>query len=297
MSEDKIVRAITDGGLSIIAARTTNLVEKARQTHCTSPVCSAALGRTLTAGAIMSTSLKTEGAKLTILIKGGGPAGSIVVTANSNATLKGYIDNPYAQVPIREKDHKLDVGRAVGRDGFVTVIKDMGLKEPYIGKTQLISGEIAEDIAYYFAVSEQQPSVVSLGVLVDTDESILSSGGIFVQPLPQCSEEALSYVESIVEDIAGFNRILSNGIDPQDAIIELFRGLNLQILDVITPDFRCDCSLERIEGVILSLGADEIKGLIDEDKGAEVVCQFCNKKYKISEDELRKLLKKALPEN
>ena len=294
MLQDKIIRAITADGLSIIAARTTNMVEKARQTHFTTPVCSAALGRTLTAGAIMSTGLKTENNKLTIIIKGDGPAGSIVVTANNKAIVKGYIDNPSVDVPIREEDYKLDVGRAVGQNGFITVIKDLGLKEPYVGKTELISGEIAEDIAYYFVKSEQQPSVVSLGVLVDTDQSILSSGGIFIQPLPECSEQALSYVESIITDIAGFNKILASGKEPEDAIIELLKPLDPQILDVAMPEFSCDCSRGRIEKVILSLGADEIKSLIEQNEEAEVVCQFCNKAYKFKNEELQELLTKAL---
>jgi len=294
MLQDKIVRAITCDGLSIIAARTTGLVEKARQIHKTSPVCSAALGRTLTAAAVMGTGLKTDDAKLTIIIKGGGPAGSIVVTANNRAIVKGYIDNPSADVPIREADHKLDVGKIVGKNGFVTVIKDLGLKEPYVGKTELVSGEIAEDMAYYFTVSEQQPSVISLGVLVDTDESILSAGGIFVQPLPGCGEETLEFVESIIDDIAGFNKILASCKDTKDAIMELFKPLNPQIIDVVTPDFECDCSKERIEEVILSLGAYEIQQLIEAGEDAEVVCQFCNKVYRIKKDELYELLKKAL---
>lgn len=294
MLQDKIIKAITADGLSIIAARTTNLVEKARRTHFTTPVCSAALGRTLTAGAIMGTGLKTENNKLTVIVKGDGPAGSIVVTTNGKGVVKGYIDNPLANIPIRESDHKLDVSGAVGKNGFITVIKDLGLKEPYVGKTELLSGEIAEDIAYYFVKSEQQPSVVSLGVLVDKDQSILSSGGIFIQPLPGCTEESLSYVESIMPDIAGFNKILASGKSPKDAIIELFKPLDPQIIDTLTPEYICDCSRERIEKVIISLGANEISSMIEEDEEAEVVCQFCNKTYKFNNEELKELLAKAL---
>ncbi len=293
MSQDKIVRAITADGLSIIAARTTVMVETARQTHGTSPVCSAALGRTLTAAAIMGSGLKSEDAKLTIIIKGGGPAGSIVVTANNKAAVKGYITNPMADVPIREADYKLDVGRAVGTDGYITIIKDLGLKEPYVGKAELVSGEIAEDIAYYYVVSEQQPSVISLGVLVDTDETIISAGGIFLQPLPGCKEDTITYIESILEDVAAFNKILVEGKEPEDVIMELLKPLNPQILSVIEPAFRCDCSKERIESVIISMGAAEINSLIEDDEEAEVVCHFCNTKYKLNKEELIKLLAKA----
>lgn len=294
MLQDKIIKAITADGLSIIAASTAGLVEKARQTHFTTPVCSAALGRTLTAGAIMGTGLKSENNKLTIIIKGDGPAGSIVVTTNGKGIVKGYVDNPLVDIPIRENDHKLDVSGAIGKNGFITVIKDLGLKEPYVGKTELLSGEIAEDIAYYYVKSEQQPSVVSLGVLVDKDQSILSSGGIFIQPLPGCTEESLSYVESIMPDIAGFNKILASGKEPKDAIIELFKPLDPQIIDELTPEFICDCSRERIEKVIISLGENEINSMIEADEEAEVVCQFCNKAYKFNNAELEDLLAKAL---
>lgn len=297
MNKDMIIKAITKDGLSVIAARTTNLVEQARKTHNTTPVCSAALGRTLTAGAIMALGLKSDDAKLTVIIKGDGPTGSIVVTANNKSIVKGYIDNPYVDIPIREADYKLDVGKAVGQNGQITVIKDLGLKKPYVGKVELVSGEIAEDIAYYFMVSEQQPSVVSLGVLVDTDESIKSAGGIFVQPLPNCSEESIEFVESKLNEIAAFNKTLSDGKNPEEIIKDLFSDLDLQILEMIEPQFKCDCSKERIEEVIISMGANEIKNIIETDAEAEVVCQFCNKKYKLNKEELISLLFKATSKN
>ena len=289
--KDRIIKLLAEDTISIWAADTTALVQKGAQLHNTAPVCTAALGRTLTAAVMMGSALKHESHRLTLSLMGGGPAGTVMATANAKAEVKGTIGNPAVNLPVRA-DGKLDVGRAVGKDGFLTVIKDIGLKEPYIGKTALVSGEIAEDVAAYLLYSEQQPAAVYLGVWVDTDMSVLRAGGLFVSPLPGTEETLLQKIEEKVPAIGQFSKaIMKTG--PEQAAREIFSDMEIKKIGEVEPRYICDCSRERLEQVILSLGREEIEDMIEKDGGAELTCRFCNKKYRFSGEELTALLREA----
>lgn len=287
--KDYIVRAIDEKGtMRLLVASSTNMVEDARKTHNTSASATAALGRTLTASSIMGLMMKGDQDTLTLQIKGDGPLGKIVTVANSKGKVKGYVDNPVADLPSRSKG-KLDVGGVVGSNGILTVIKDFGLKEPYIGQSKLISGEIAEDITYYFANSEQQPSVVNLGVLVDVDLSVKASGGYILQLLPDVSEEDIDKIEKNIKKSQSMSTMIDRGYTPEKIIEEVFGDFNMEILEKIPIIFECDCSEKRVEKALISLGKKEIDDMIKEDGGAEVVCHFCNKKYNFTEEKLKRL--------
>jgi len=290
--EDTILKILLNDCVSVWASQTTNLVETARQMHGTYPVATAALGRTLTAAMMMGGRLKSAKNRLTVSINGGGPAGTVLATANGAFEVKGYIANPYVNLPARA-DGKLDVGGAVGKSGFVTVVKDIGLKEPYVGKTPLVSGEIAEDMAQYMLMSEQNPGIVYLSVWVDTDCTVLRSGGLIITPMPGADEQTVEEIESRIEDIGNFGVMLF-GMSAEGAVKKIFHGMDIKILETGTPKYVCDCSVERIKGVIVSLGKQEIEDMINEDGKAEITCRFCNKKYVFNADELRQLLKDAL---
>lgn len=286
---DYIIRAIAaDGSVRAFAADTTNLVSEAKKIHNLSPIASVALGRLLTGTALMSKMLKGANDTLTLQIKGNGPLEGMVAVSDSEANVRGYVYNPDVKLLINNAG-KFDIAKSVGK-GYVNVIKDMGLKEPYIGFVNLISGEIAEDIAYYFAFSEQIPSVVSLGVLVDSDESILNSGGFIIQLMPEADEDVIKYLEEKINQIPSITSMLSQGKSPED-ILELILGeKGLRILEKGSCSFACNCSRDRMERNILSLGRDEIMELIQEQHGAEAQCHFCNNKYWFSEEELRNLI-------
>lgn len=288
---DYIVRATAGGGqIRAFAATTKNLVEEARVRHNTSPVATAALGRLLTAGAMMGSMMKNETDVLTLQIKGDGPIGGLTVTADAKANVKGYVENPDVILP--PKNGKLDVGGALGI-GLLNVIKDMGLKEPYVGQTILQTGEIAEDLTYYFATSEQVPSSVGLGVLMDKDNTVHCAGGFIVQVMPFVTDEVLNKLEENIRKISSVTSMLDDGHTPEQMLEKILEGLDLEITDTIPAQFECNCSHERIEKAIISIGKKDIQEMIDEGKEVEVKCHFCNTAYKFSVEELKDILKRA----
>ena len=289
---DHIVRA-TAGNAQIraFAASTTEMVERARQAHNTSPVATAALGRLLTGGVMMGSMMKNDSDMLTLQIKGSGDIGGITVTADSKGNAKGYVNNPDVMLP--PKNGKLDVGGALGA-GFLTVIKDMGLKEPYSGQTVLQTGEIAEDLTYYFATSEQVPSSVGLGVLMEKDNTVRCAGGFIVQVMPFIDEAVLSKLEENIGKIQSVTSMLDNGHTPEEMLAQVLEGLDMQIVDTIPTKFYCNCSKERIEKAIISIGKKDIQAMIDDGEDIEVKCHFCNTAYKYTVDELKALINKAV---
>ena len=288
--QDYFVRATAVGGsVMAFAGITTGMVKRARELHELSPVASAALGRTMTAAALMSALMKGERDTLTIQIKGDGPLGGIVVVSDSQSNVRGYVNNSQVYLPLNTEG-KLNVAGAVGKNGYVNVIKDMGLKEPYIGFVNLISGEIGEDLAYYFASSEQIPTVVSLGVLVDSDESIINSGGYIIQLLPGAEEPLIDYIENTIRSIPSVTKLLSYGETPESILEIIFGEKDLKITDKVECRFKCNCSRERMERNLLSIGFKEIEELINEQQGAELHCHFCNKKYQFKDKHLKELL-------
>ena len=290
--KDYIVRAAAaNTQIRAFAAVTTELVEEARQRHGTSPVATAALGRLLTGGVMMGSMMKNEEDMLTIQIKCSGQIGGLTVTADSRGHVKGYVYNPDVMLP--PKNGKLDVGGALGQ-GVLTVIKDMGLKEPYSGQTILQTGEIAEDLTYYFATSEQVPSSVGLGVLMEKDNTVRCAGGFIVQVMPFIEDKVLEKLEQNIRKIQAVTSMLDNGHTPEEMLGQVLEGLDLEITDTLPAEFYCNCSKERIEKAIISVGRREIQSMIDDGREIEVKCHFCNTAYKYSVDELKELLKRAV---
>ena len=277
-------------GIRIFAADTTSMVEEARRLHNTSPVASAALGRALTASSIMGIMMKGDNDKLTLSINGKGPLGTIVCVADSKGTVKGYVSNPLVDIPNRA-DGKLDVGSAVGINGLVTIIKDMGMKEPYTGQYPLVNGEIAEDLTAYYAYSEQQPSAIALGVLVDVDYSIKAAGGFIVQLMPEAEEKDIDILEKNLSQITSVSHLIDDGKTPEDLINLVLKDLEPMIYEKIPVSYKCDCSRERIEKALISIGKKDLDEIINEDKLAEVSCHFCNTVYHFNEAELIDLRK------
>ena len=287
--EDYILRATAaDGRIRAFAATSRNTVQKAREIHNTSPVVSAALGRLLTAAAIMGAMLKSPKDLITIQITGDGPISGIIATSDSSSNVKGYAVNPDIEMPLRA-DGKLNVGGAIG-SGNLRIIKDIGLKEPYSGSIGLVSGEIAEDLTYYFAKSEQVPSSVGLGVLVDTDTSIKQSGGFIIQLMPDIDDETVDRLEKKLLTIPYITDMLNSGFTPEMMLNEILGDFGVEILDKLPMDYRCSCSKERVGQALISIGKKELSKIIEEDKKAEVTCHFCNKVYNFTEDELKQLL-------
>ena len=272
------------------AATTKNLVESARVHHNTSPVATAALGRTLTAGAIMGSMMKNDTDMLTLQIRGDGPIEGITVTADSHANVKGYVGNSDVMLP--PKNGKLDVGGAVGI-GLLQVIKDMGLKEPYVGQTILVSSEIAEDLTYYFASSEQIPTSVALGVLMNKENTVRQAGGFMIQMMPFASDEVITALEERLKDFTSVTSHLDKGETPEDMMAELFEGMDMTIEDKIPTEFYCNCSKERVSRAVVSVGKKELTDMIEEGKPIEVNCHFCNSHYTFSVEELKEMLKAA----
>lgn len=288
--KDYLIRSIDKlGRIRVFIASTTNMVETARKIHNTSPTATAAIGRSLTAATLMSAMMKNERDTLTLQISGNGPAGRILIVAKNNGYTKGEILHPEADVPSRD-DGKLDVGLLVGNEGTVTTIMDLGLKEPYVGMSKLVSGEIAEDIAHYYVYSEQQPTVVSLGVLVDKDITVRSAGGYIIQLLPGHTEEDIVLIEEALSKIKPVSTLIDEGCKPEDILKIIFKDFEMEILQKKEIEYRCDCSKGKIESVLRSLGKQAISEMIEEDHGAEVICHFCNKKYNFNESELAKIM-------
>lgn len=290
--KDYIVRATAAGAqIRAFAATTRNLVEQAREAQGTSPVATAALGRLLTAGTMMGTMLKGEKDLVTLQIKGDGPIHGITVTADPFARVKGYVDNPGVMLPPSAMG-KLDVGGAVG-NGMLTVIRDLGLKEPYVGQTVLQTGEIAEDLTYYFAASEQIPSTVGLGVLMEKDNTVKRAGGFIIQLMPFAEDEVIEKLEENLKKMSSVTSILDEGKTPEELLAVVLEGIELEITDTVPAEFYCNCNKKRIEKAIISIGEKDIKEMIEEGKEIEVKCHFCNSSYTFSVEELKELLKKA----
>ena len=286
--KDYIVRATAaNGQVRAFAAITRETVEEARQHHGTSPVATAALGRLLTAGTMMGSMMKNETDMLTLQVRGDGPIGGITVTADSKGDVKGYVENPDVMLP--PKNGKLDVGGAVGI-GLLQVIKDMGLKEPYSGQTILVSSEIAEDLTYYFAVSEQVPSVVGLGVLMNRDNTVRQAGGFIVQLMPFAEEETISKLEENIKNLASVTTMLDAGKTPEEMLGVLLEGMDLEVTDTLPVEFFCNCSKDRVRKALISIGREELQSMIDDGKEIEVNCHFCNKNYNFTVDELKEMI-------
>ena len=292
---DYMIRATAaEGQIRAFAATTRDMVEKAKNAHNTSPVATAALGRLMTAAAMMGADLKGEKELLTLRIEGSGPLGGLLVTANGHGDVKGYAFNPDVMLPPNAQG-KLDVGGSLDL-GVLSVIKDIGLKEPYVGQTQLVTGEIAEDLTYYFATSEQVPSSVALGVLMNKDNTVRQAGGFIIQLLPGASDEIIDKLETKLSGISSITVILDAGKTPEEILTDILGEFGLEILKKMPVQFHCDCERSRVEKAIISIGRKEIQDMIDEGKEIEVNCQFCNKHYKFSVDELGEMLKKATRE-
>lgn len=290
--KDELVRGTAwNGAIRVFAARTTNLVSELQRRHDTFPTATAALGRAATAAAMMGIMLK-DGGKLTVQVKGDGPLGQIVIDANDVAEVRGYVDNPHVHLPSNSQG-KLDVAGAVGRSGYVHVTKDLGLRDPYRGSVPIISGELAEDFTLYFAESEQTPSAVGLGVLVDTDNSVLHAGGFIVQVMPGLTESQLDRLERAVGSMPHVTALLDQGETPE-SMLKFLVGDDLTIHQTVEPVFRCKCSRERVAQTLVTLGTEELRSLIDEEGEAEVHCHFCNEKYMFDRDELEAIHDRAV---
>lgn len=291
---DKLVRGSSmDGTIRVFSAVTTDLVNEAQRIHHTYPVATAALGRLLTGAAIMgAASLKNETDSMTLQIKGEGEIKGIVAVTDSESRVRGYISNPYVDRPLNNKG-KLDVGGAIG-GGYLSVIRDLGLKEPYIGQIPLVSGEIAEDLTYYFAKSEQIPTSVALGVLVDTDNSPLAAGGFMIQLMPGATDEMAEELENILKEIPPVTSMIKDGMSAEDILFRVTEGFPMLCENKTSvPKYECKCSKERMEKALISIGKKELQDIIDEQGEAELTCQFCDNKYLFSKQELTELLKKA----
>ncbi len=287
---DQLVRAISkDGFVKAVAVSTRELTERARQIHHTLPVATAALGRTLAAASMMGNALKGEGASLTLQIKGGGPLGTILAVSDNEGNVRGTVDNPALDLPLRP-DGKLDVGTAVGSEGTLTVIRDLHMKEPYVGSVGLLGGEIAEDLAAYFVESEQIPTACGLGVLVDRDQSVLAAGGYLVQLLPGAGDDVITKVEGGVMAAGSVTGLLQESDDPETMLRKVLSDFDLEILEKSPIEYRCDCSRDRMERALISLGPDELKAIIEEQGGAELTCRFCDSVQKFSREDLERLL-------
>jgi len=286
-----LVRGIAwGGGLRAYAARTTRLAGELQRRHGTYPTATAALGRAATAGAMMGAMLKGE-EKLTVQVKGDGPLGQIVVDANAKGEVRGYVDNPRVHLPSNAQG-KLDVAGAVGRSGFIHILKDLGLKEPYRGSVPIVSGELGEDFTYYFASSEQTPSAVGLGVLVESDGSVRHAGGFILQLMPGVEEKAVDRLEQRLREMPHLTSLLDRGETPESILRYLTDG-GVQMLDSMPIVFRCQCSRERVERTLVSMGEEELAALIEEDGKAEVTCHFCNSAYEFDRSALERLLEQA----
>lgn len=288
---DKIQKFLAyNGKVNITCVETTNLVEEARSVHDLSPVATATLGRVLTMGTLMASGFKSEDDSVTLQIRANGPIGAITVTAEADGKVRGYVANPQVEVPLRE-DGKLNVGEAVGNDGFLYVIKDIGLKEPYIGMSKLVSGEIAEDFANYYYTSEQKSTAVALGVLVNKD-GVKKAGGFIVRAMPDATEDELFILENRLKEAKPISQMLEEDMTLLEIAKDITGDINIQVLkeEESKPKYECNCSKEKMARGLQTIGKEELQKIIEEDKKAETVCQFCNKKYEFNEEELKSLI-------
>jgi len=281
-----------DGMVKAVAVTGKDMVERARQIHKTLPVATAALGRTLMAASMMGDMLKEKDGSVTLQIKGGGPLGAITAVSDSRGNPRGYLQNGQVDIP-RKYQGKLDVGTAVGSSGSLTVMKDMGLKEPYIGSVQLVSGEIAEDITAYFVESEQVPTACALGVLVDKDQSVAAAGGYLVQLLPGADESVIQRLEESIARLGPVTDALHGGADAVQLLERVLEGQEPELLERRPVAYKCYCSRERVSRAIISMGKEEMQSLIEEQGGAELTCQFCDKVYRFTKEDLQELLEEA----
>ena len=288
---DRIVRAIsTDGMVQAAAICSRDLTERARQIHKTLPVATAALGRTLAAASMMGNALKSDGASLTLQLKGGGPLGTVLAVSDNEGNVRGYVTNPHVDIPLR-KDGKLDVGTAVGHEGTLTVIKDLHMKEPYVGTIDLLGGEIAEDVAGYFVESEQIPTACALGVLVDRDQSVKAAGGYLIQLMPGAAEDTIAKVEGGIMAAGAVSAILEKNDDPEAMLRTVMSDFDLKILETCPVEYRCYCSRERVERALISLGRTELEQMLSEQGGCQLTCQFCDAVYEFTAEDIQRLLK------
>lgn len=284
----KLVRCISDDGtLMIMAADTSDIVFEAQKIHSTSKVCTAAMGRLLTAAVMMGSMLKGDNDSLTLRINGNGPCGSVIAVCDSHGRAKSYISDGNVELPLNKKG-KLDVGAAVGTDGSLTVIKDLGLSEPYVGQVPIVSGEIAEDITSYYATSEQTPTVCALGVLVNPDKTVAYAGGFMIQLLPTAADDTIDKVERCIKDIKSVTDMMKDGLTPEQICHTVLPEFNIEVLDEQEPVYECNCSREKVIRAIMSAGKDELLDMA-KDKETEVKCHFCNKEYTFTSDEIKKL--------
>ena len=291
---DVLVRGNSmDGAIRVFCTVTTELVNEAHKIHDTNPVAMAALGRLLSGAVLMGAAgLKSETDTLTLQINGDGPLGRLVAVTDSELRVRGYVHNPYVDLPLNAKG-KIDVGGGVGR-GDLSVIRDLGLKEPYIGRIPLVSGEIAEDLTYYYAKSEQIPTAIALGVLVDTDNSVKAAGGFMIQLMPEATDDMAEKLENIIAELPSVTEIIDSGMNAQDMAFRVTSGFSMLMENkTVTPKYECKCSRERMKRALISIGKDEISSIIEEQGEAEMCCQFCNKKYTFDKAELEEMLKKA----
>ena len=288
---DRIVRAIsTDGMVQAAAICSRDLTERARQIHKTLPVATAALGRTLAAASMMGNAPKSDGASLTLQFKGGGPRGTVLAVSDNEGNVRGYVTNPHVDIPLR-KDGKLDVGTAVGHEGTLTVIKDLHMKEPYVGTIDLLGGEIAEDVAGYFVESEQIPTACALGVLVDRDQSVKAAGGYLIQLMPGAAEDTIAKVEGGIMAAGAVSAILEKNDDPEAMLRTVMSDFDLKILETCPVEYRCYCSRERVERALISLGRTELEQMLSEQGGCQLTCQFCDAVYEFTAEDIQRLLK------
>lgn len=291
---DSLIRGnSTDGSIRIFSAVTTDTVNEAHRIHNTSATASAALGRLLTAAAILGAQLKSESDSITLQINGDGALGTLIAVTDNSSKVRGYVENPSADLPLNRKG-KLDVGGAVGRNGYLSVIRDLSLKEPYIGRTPLVTGEIAEDITYYFAKSEQIPTAIALGVLVDTDLSIKAAGGYMIQLMPEATEDTAEKLTDIINNLPPVTDMINEGMGAEEIAFAVTNGFDMLLeTNCPQPKYECKCSRDRMERALISIGKKELRDLIDEQGEAEMCCQFCDKKYNFDKAELEKLYESA----
>ncbi|PGU11699.1 Hsp33 family molecular chaperone HslO [Bacillus cereus] len=287
--KDYLVKALAfDGEVRAYSVRTTNTVSEAQRRHDTWRTASAALGRSLTAGTMMGAMLKGD-QKLTIKVEGNGPIGPILVDAHANGDVRGYVTNPHVDFEGTEQG-KLRVYQAVGTEGFVTVIKDIGMREPFIGQSPIVSGELGEDFTYYFAVSEQTPSSVGVGVLVNGDDSVLAAGGFILQIMPGAQEETISFIEDRLQKIPPVSTLIEQGLSPEELLYAVLGEDKVKVLETMDVQFNCTCSRERIESVLISLGKTELEQIREEEEETEVHCHFCNERYQFSKGDITNLI-------